>query len=144
VTVVILPDGGRVQGRGYTGVVPLDGHKDPDWGLYLDYEWHERDLPWPARFVDWPDFELPTDEADAFDAIIEAHRRAKLGQLVEVACAGGTGRTGTSLACMAVLAGVPSHEVVAWVRSNYHPWAVEVDDQEDMISRFAEQVPQGD
>lgn len=143
-TVVVLPDGGRVQGRGYTGVVPLDGHNTPDWGLYLDDEWHERELTWPARFVDWPDCELPTDEADAFDAITEAHRRAKAGQLIEVACAGGTGRTGTTLACMAVLAGVPPDDVVAWVRSHYHPWAVEVDEQEAMLSRFAEYMVRGD
>ena len=39
VTVVKLPDGGRVQAYGYTGVVPRDGHETPDWALYLDEAW---------------------------------------------------------------------------------------------------------
>ena len=139
-TLVVLPDGGRVQAHGYTGVVPRDGHQTPDWALYLDEEWRGRGRGWPARFVDWPDFELPSDESDAFDAIAEAHRRAKAGLLVEVACAGGTGRTGTTLACMAIAAGIPVDDAVQWVRANYHPWAVEVDEQEAMITRFAEYV----
>jgi protein-tyrosine phosphatase len=137
VTLVKLPDGGRVQAHGYAGVVSRDGHETPDWALYLDEGWQNRQRTWPARFIDWPDFELPVDEADAFDAITEAHQRARAGQLVELACAGGTGRTGTALACMAVLAGVGVDGVVLWVRAAYHPWAVEVDEQEAMITRFA-------
>ena len=47
------------------------------------------------------------------------------------------GRTGTELACIAVLARIPLADVVGWVRSHYHPWAVDVPEQEAMISRFA-------
>jgi protein-tyrosine phosphatase len=44
---------------------------------------------------------------------------------VEVACSGGLGRTGTALACLAVLDGVPAGDAVAFVRGQYHPRAVE-------------------
>jgi protein-tyrosine phosphatase len=44
---------------------------------------------------------------------------------VEIACGGGVGRTGTALAGIAVLAGVPRAEAVAWVRHRYHRHAAE-------------------
>ena len=66
-------------------------------------------MPWNARWVRWPDFRLPADRGDAQDALYEAWRRA-VGERVEVACGGGFGRTGTALACMAVLDGVPARE----------------------------------
>lgn len=44
---------------------------------------------------------------------------------VEIACAGGRGRTGTALACLAALDGVPACEAVAYVREHYDPRAVE-------------------
>ena len=40
------------------------------------------------------------------------------GERVEVTCGGGTGRTGTVLACMAVLAGVAADDAVGWVRAH--------------------------
>src|SRR4051794_18331496 len=60
---------------------------------------------WPAEIIDWPDFGLPPDGAQAAAQIREAFARARVGQIVEVGCLGGLGRTGTVLACMAVLAG---------------------------------------
>ena len=66
-----------------------------------------------------------------------AFARARSGGLVEVGCAGGLGRTGTVLACMATLAGVQSSEAVAWVRANYDQRAVETAEQEAFVERFA-------
>jgi hypothetical protein len=82
--------------------------------------------PWPHRRIAWPDFWIPTNRADALDALGEALRRARDGQLVEVACHGGRGRTGTALAALAVLDGMPSRQAVDWVRQHYHPTAVEM------------------
>jgi hypothetical protein len=53
------------------------------------------------------------------------HRRALAGERVEVACGGGVGRTGTALAALAMLDGLAAHEAIGWVRSRYHPRAVE-------------------
>ncbi|WP_349876872.1 protein-tyrosine phosphatase family protein [Micromonospora sp. HUAS YX12] len=80
---------------------------------------------WPARRIHWPDFWIPADRADALDALREARRRAYAGERVEVACHGGVGRTGTALAALAVLDGLPPARAVAWVRSRYHRRAVE-------------------
>jgi protein-tyrosine phosphatase len=92
-------------------------------------------MPWDARWVRWPDFRLPANQHDAEDALREAWHRSE-NELVEVACAGGRGRTGTALACLAVLDGVPARKAVAFVRQNYHPRAVETPWQRRYVTRF--------
>ena len=59
---------------------------------------------------------------------------------MEVGCLGGSGRTGTALACMAVLAGVPAAEAVPWVRAAYRPEAVETAEQEAWVQWFADRA----
>ena len=76
--------------------------------------------PWTVRRIDWPDFRLPRDRADALAALADGLRRAREGQRVEVACLGGRGRTGTALAAMAVLDGMDPAAAVPWVRRVYH------------------------
>jgi protein-tyrosine phosphatase len=80
---------------------------------------------WPHEWIDWPDFLLPRDTALAVERIRNLHQRARDGERVEVACGGGIGRTGTTMAALAILAGVPAADAVGWVRANYHPKAVE-------------------
>jgi protein-tyrosine phosphatase len=80
---------------------------------------------WAFRRIRWPDFWVPLDRADALDALNEAYRRAVAGERVEVACYGGKGRTGTALAALAVLDGVPADQAVGWIREHYDPHAVE-------------------
>jgi protein-tyrosine phosphatase len=86
--------------------------------------------------IDWPDFGVPADDEAAARSIDAAFDRARKGELVEVGCLGGTGRTGTALACMAVLAGVPAEEAIAWVRGAYRPGAVETREQEQWVTWF--------
>ena len=116
---VILPSGAVVRGRRLTAVP----------GTAADFLLALADGPlpsWPYRRIAWPDFWIPTDRADALDALAEGLRRAHTGQLVEVACHGGRGRTGTALAALAVLDGMPARRAVGWVRQHYHPDAVEM------------------
>jgi hypothetical protein len=115
--VVTLPRGALVRGR------RLADHATPaDFALVLA----EGPVPdWPCRRVRWPDFGVPADSDDALDAFRDAHRRAYAGERVEVACRGGTGRTGTALAALAVLDGLSPGEAVTWVRSSYNRRAVE-------------------
>jgi protein-tyrosine phosphatase len=92
---------------------------------------------WPAELIDWQDFGLPRDPEAAAAQIGNAFARAESGESVQVGCAGGLGRTGTVLACMATLAGVPAEEAVTWVRQNYDVRAVETPEQEAWVRWFA-------
>jgi protein-tyrosine phosphatase len=136
---VTLPDGTGLLARGRLDLVVSDRPREPDFALYLDSRWEDDPtVTWPHRIVDWPDFGLPADEAATFGDIADLYRRARAGELVEVACYGGIGRTGTVLGCLCVLAGVPASGAVAWVRSSYHASAVETAEQSQFIDRFAE------
>jgi len=115
--VVELPSGVRVRGRRLgTPASPADRAVVLGGGPLP---------PWPARRVRWPDFWVPLDRGDALAALAEALGRARAGERVEVACRGGVGRTGTALAALAVLDGLPAPDAVRWVRDRYHPRAVE-------------------
>jgi protein-tyrosine phosphatase len=137
-----LPDGTLVRGRSLRRPLP-DGPM-PDYGLYLAGRprrgrWEPG---WEADWIVWPDFRTPADPRRAACAIVGAFRRAQAGGRVEVACGGGRGRTGTVLACMAVLAGVPAGEAVAWVQANYQARAVETRRQRAWVHWFAlEELP---
>lgn len=103
-------------------------------GLYFDPAWRPS---WEADLIDWVDFGVPKDFEQAAGQIRDAFRRAQSGERVEIGCIGGLGRTGTALACMAVLAGIPVGQSVAWVRHNYHPGAVNNRHQEQWVEWFA-------
>jgi protein-tyrosine phosphatase len=106
---------------------------DRDFGLYMDERWAPT---WPAELIEWEDFGLPADPKRAAAQIRGAFARARAGERVEIGCAGGLGRTGTVLACMATLAGVSRDEAVGWVRDNYDVRAVETPDQERFVRDF--------
>jgi hypothetical protein len=138
--IVTFPDGSRVRASSI-----LDRRvDDPErsFGLYLDARWQPS---WPADLIEWEDLGLPEDADSAARMIEAAFMRARRGELVEVGCLGGIGRTGTVLACMAVLAGVPPVKAVAWVRDAYKTEAVETAEQEDWVRWFADRASsQGD
>ncbi|MFD8637484.1 protein phosphatase [Streptomyces sp. NPDC059533] len=130
--VLRLPSGRLVRGRALRR--PLPQGPQPTFALYL-LGHRPPPVAWENRWLRWPDFWLPSDRAATADGLREAWARAET-QRVEVACAGGHGRTGTALACLAVLDGVPSREAVAYVRENYAPRAVETPWQRRFVSRF--------
>jgi len=115
--LVTLPSGLRVRGRRVA-----DQRSPADFSLLLA---DGPVPPWAHRRIRWPDFWVPTDQADALDALPEAHRRARAGGRVEAACRGGIGRTGTALAALAIIDGLPATQAVQWIRANYHPRAIE-------------------
>ena len=130
--VLVLPSGRLVRGRGVRE--PLPPGPQPDFGLYLLGREPEP-FPWQWRWLRWPDFRLPTDRGAAGEALVECWQRA-VYERVEVACGGGRGRTGTALACMAVIDGVPAEHAVAFVRHAYHPRAVETPGQRRYVAGF--------
>ena len=130
--LLMLPSGRIVRGRSLRE--PMPAGPSPDFGLYLSG--HEPDpTPWPHRWLRWPDFRLPSDRTAARHALIELWERA-VDQRVEVACRGGRGRTGTALACVAVLDGVAPAEAVAYVRQHYDHRGVETPWQRRYVLGF--------
>jgi protein-tyrosine phosphatase len=95
---------------------------------------------WERLWVRWPDFWVPTDPGVASTALQRAHRLAAEAR-VEIACTGGVGRTGTGLAALCVLDGLDPDAAVTWVRSRYHPRAVEVPWHRRFLRYVAARVP---
>jgi protein-tyrosine phosphatase len=136
--LVTLPDNTFVLAQGRLALIPSERIRQPDYAVYLDERWDaDPEVTWPYRMIDWPDFGLPNDEGELFDVIVDIHVRAKIGELVEIACYGGLGRTGTVLSCLAVRAGVQLKDAVDWVRDHYDQRAVETSEQRAFIERFA-------
>jgi protein-tyrosine phosphatase len=134
--VVQLPDGRLVRGRGLREKIVVT---PPDHGVYLLGSKPEG-FDWSHRWVRWRDFWTPADTADALDALREAFVLA-VDHRVELACAGGTGRTGCALAVMAIWAGVAPADAVAWVRRAYRRHAVETPWQRRWVERVTRSTP---
>jgi hypothetical protein len=132
--VVVLPDHTVVTAVSFAPADPYARADRPDFGLYLDPCWNP---PWQHASLEWPDFGVPTEPARVVAALRSVLARAQAGQRVELGCRGGHGRTGTALACLAVLTGYPSAEAVAWVRAAYCAEAVETAQQEAFAVAFA-------
>ncbi|RZU30762.1 protein-tyrosine phosphatase [Blastococcus saxobsidens] len=130
--VLALPSGRLVRGRGLRA--PLPPGPLPRFGVHLTGR-PIGPLDWDGCWVRWPDFRLPRDPDDLRRALAEAWERAA-DERVEVACHGGTGRTGTALACLAVLDGVPPDDAVGFVRVRYRRRAVETRGQRRLVSGF--------
>jgi len=135
---ILLPDGTQVRGRGRRE--PLPGGPLPELGLFLGKPGRHAIPDWPLERIDWPDFRVPRNTDAAVAAIRTAYAAARDGRRVEITCGGGNGRTGTAIACMAVLAGHPAADAVAWTRSVYRPHAVETWFQRRWVLKFAATV----
>lgn len=130
--VLRLPSGRLVRGRALRR--PLPPGLQPTFALYLLGR-QPAPVSWESCWIPWPDFWLPKNKVAAADMLREAWTRAEV-ERVEIACGGGIGRTGTALACLAVIDGVPNHKAVDYVREHYTPRAVETPWQRRFVSRF--------
>ena len=130
--LLLLPSGRLVRGRGLSK--PLPAGQLPTFGLYLLGK-PPPDFAWASRWIRWPDFGLPADRASLRPTLTRALELAAT-ERVEIACAGGRGRTGTALACLATLDGVPRQQAVAFVRAAYDRHAVETPWQRWFVSNW--------
>lgn len=114
----------------------------PDFGLYADSGWKPG---WRNEFVTFPDYGIPTYPDVAVDQIASAFERAIEGEVVEVGCIGGHGRTGTILACMKVYGSwydedeelISPEDACKWVWKNYCKEAIESPMQEWWVGYFS-------
>ncbi len=130
--VLALPSGRLIRGRGLSR--PLPEGPVPALGVYLLGK-QPPDVAWESRWLRWRDFLLPADDDAVRRTLAEAWQRAAT-ERVEVACAGGHGRTGTALACLAIIDGVASQEAVSFVRQHYDRHAVETPAQRRYVERW--------
>ena len=87
--------------------------------------------------LDVPDYGVP-DEAGLraiLAQMLEAMRAAPDGAY-HIGCKAGIGRTGTVMACLAIMAGAVEGDPVAWLRAAYQPEAIETPAQEEFVRRF--------
>ncbi|MGH8884575.1 MAG: protein-tyrosine phosphatase family protein [Egibacteraceae bacterium] len=131
--IVTLPNGISVRGRGLRRPPPPG--RQPTLGLYLT-GFPPCVQAWMSDWICWPDFLVPFDWQEARSKLIAAYTAA-IQERVEVACSGGKGRTGTALACLAVLAGLEPWQAIGFIRRHYHPCAVEVPWQGWFVHWFA-------
>lgn len=108
----------------------------PDFGLYAYGGWNPACT---ATFIPWQDYGLPTCSFEtAALAIKTTFDQALIGHTVEVGCMGGHGRTGTILACMALLSDedLSPRGAIAWVRKVHCNEAIETNEQEWFVAWF--------
>ena len=87
--------------------------------------------------LDVPDYGLP-DVADLraiLAQMLEAMRAAPDGAY-HIGCKAGIGRTGTAMACLAIMAGAVEGDPVAWLRAAYFQGAIETPGQEAFVRGF--------
>ena len=121
------PDGTKIYASSHHSTRAKD-ELQPTLGFYLDDIWRPDCL---AIMVPWTDHGLPRIKYETVaQTIVNTFEKAKSGEIVEVGCIGGHGRTGTVLACFAILAGVKAKNAVSWVQKNYCKNAIESDLQE--------------
>ena|ERR1700746_3048660 len=108
----------------------------PDFGLYAYAGWNPSCI---ATFIPWQDYGLPTAGfVSAAKAIKAAWDLSCDDNVVEVGCMGGHGRTGTILACLAILSEptFTAKQAINWVRKVHCNEAIETNQQEWYVEFF--------
>ena len=115
---------------------PFDAMPEGARGLCL--EAHAARVAEATWRVDVPDFGLP-DEAALRAALADmlVMLRAEPDGAYHIGCKAGLGRTGTAMACLAIMAGAAEGDPVAWLRAGYNQAAIETPAQEAFVRAFA-------
>lgn len=136
-TPCVFTNGVQVRGTSLSRAHETD---IPDFALYLDGGWRPDGM---AIMLPWRDYGLPSVSLGFAEyAIREAYTWAEAGAVVEIGCIGAHGRTGTVMACMAILADPTlTPEAAVWyVRGAYCQHAVETREQEWFVAWFHAKV----
>jgi protein-tyrosine phosphatase len=87
--------------------------------------------------LDVPDYGVPDEAAlrAVLAQMLEAMRAAP-NDAYHIGCKAGIGRTGTVMACLAIMADAVEGDPVAWLRAAYFQGAIETPGQEAFVRRF--------
>jgi hypothetical protein len=129
--VIQLADGRRIRARGLDKTPAPEPRPD----LYL-LAHRPPTVEWDQRWLPWRNCWLPRRRRATIAALVETFE-CSATQRVEVACEAGKGRTGTALACLAVLAGTGPQDAVPYVRHRYDGRAVRAPWQRWFVRWFA-------
>ena len=139
---VVFPDGTRIIASSQHTRTVKQAEEDvernawPSFGIYMASSWSPR---WLSFYINWTDHGLPLiPDSDVIWACEKALAWAREGEVIEIGCIGGHGRTGALMACMATMCGVPATEAAQWVWDNYCTEAIESASQEWYIIHFDE------
>lgn len=126
---LLFPNGQKIYGSSCHAQAE-EGYV-PDFGFYLDSCWFS-EAHQLGIMVPWQDMGLPKIDRDHVDAAVTlACTMIERGDIIEVGCIGGHGRTGTFLALIAMRNGVKTpEEAIAYVREHYCEKAIESSTQE--------------
>ena len=87
--------------------------------------------------LDVPDYGVPDEAAlRAILAQMLGAMRAEPDGAYHIGCKAGIGRTGTVMACLAMMAGAVEGDPVAWLRAAYFHGAIETPGQEAFVRGF--------
>lgn len=124
------------------------GIKDlPTVGVYLDDGWlygrlatntaHEVDLTQPCSlYVGWQDFGTIKVSllSEAVEWVLPFLRDRK--SIIEIACIGGHGRTGTFVTALMIREGWAVTDAIEYIRGGYCPKAIEGPKQEELLQEY--------
>ena len=112
----------------------------PTLGIYLDEDWQGVETGYPKHMVEWPD--CGVIEMPLLKSVVGSMRKAlAAGEIIDVACLLGHGRTGTLLACLLVdIEELLPDAAILELRRRYCSYAVEYDIQRDLVCRFYREV----
>lgn len=121
--LIIDSNGGTVY---CSSIYAVDENRKIDFGLYAEERWFSETVS-RNEFINWPDFKAPAHPEVAYRQILEAWYAINDGDIVEIGCMGGHGRTGTIAAALCIIAnlGLRVTDAVQYVRDNYCTSAVE-------------------
>ena len=119
----------------------------PNVGVYLDEGWmrgrlatntaHDVDMTQPATmYIGWPDFSV-VDVKILSEAVewVRPYLHNK-ESIIEIACMGGHGRTGTFLGALRVREGWEPVDAIAYIRGGYCDKAIESKTQEELLTSY--------
>jgi len=123
----------------------------PDYGFYLDIQWAryfgmltnngegKNPVPYPATVFHWPDMQA-INPAELDHIVRFVRRKLRKGKVVDIACIGGHGRTGTLLAAIiGKEEKLSGKEAIAAVRGRYCRKAIETKGQEILVEHYLDE-----
>lgn len=118
------------------GIGKVNNQPVPDFGIYLSDSWRGINTTYPKMIIPWPDFGVikPSALKTVVDKVVS---HLESGEVVEIACYQGHGRTGTLLASLMVkMEKLDAETAIKEVRKRHCGQSVETPEQENLVIEY--------